>query len=66
LEKKDAKNYIITLQDIRNSFKLVISDDFYLSNKDDLATHNELLFILKIELKQGKINSLACEKIISL
>jgi DNA polymerase-3 subunit alpha len=66
LEKKDEKSYIITLQDIRNSFKLAISDDFYLSNKDNLVIHNELLFNLRVELKQGKINSLACEKIISL
>jgi hypothetical protein len=37
-----------------------------LSNKDNLVIHNELLFNLRVELKQGKINSLACEKIISL
>ncbi|WNE40277.1 MAG: Error-prone DNA polymerase [Mycoplasmataceae bacterium] len=66
LEKKDEKSCIITLQDIRNSFKLIISADLYLTNKDNLAIHNELLFTLKVELKQGKINSLACEKMISL
>jgi len=66
LEKKDENNYAILLQDIRNSFKLNIGTEFYLENKEILAIHNELLFTLKIGVKQGKINALTCEKVSSI
>ena len=62
LEKKDENNYTILLQDIRNSFKLNIGTDFFLENKEILVIHNELLFTLKVGVKQGKINALTCEK----
>lgn len=63
LEKKDENNYILFLQDIRNSFKLNASAQFYRENKENLVIHNELLFTLKVGVKLGKINNLICEKI---
>ncbi|CAG8456875.1 27251_t:CDS:2 [Gigaspora margarita] len=62
-QKKDENNYTLLLQDIRNSFKLNISRKFYLENKENLVIHNELLFTLKVGVKQGKINNLICENI---
>jgi len=66
IEKKDENNYTLLLHDIRNSFKLNADSAFYLANQENLVIHNELLFILKVGLKQGKINSLICEKLISI
>src|SRR5205085_3189785 len=63
VEKKDENNYTVLLQDTRNSFKLNISAEFYSKNKEKLVIHNELLFTLKIGVKQGKISSLICEKV---
>jgi len=63
IEKKDENNYILFLQDIRNSFKVNINSAFYLANQENLVIHNELLFTLKVEIKQRKISSLICEKI---
>ncbi|CAH1755736.1 9164_t:CDS:10 [Entrophospora sp. SA101] len=51
-EKKDENNYTLLLHDIRNSFKLNITKEFCLENKADLVVHNELLFTLKIRVKQ--------------
>ncbi|CAI2187102.1 19474_t:CDS:2 [Funneliformis geosporum] len=45
-------NYILLLQDIRNSFKLNINPEVYQTNKEILINHNELLFTLKIEVKK--------------
>ena len=56
-------NYSLLLQDIRNSFKLNINSNIYQNNKELITTHNELLFVLKIEVKNKKIASIACEKI---
>jgi DNA polymerase III subunit alpha len=63
LEKKDENCYVLWLQDIRNSFKLNISSEFYWESKENLVIHNELLFTLKIGVKRGKINSLICENV---
>jgi hypothetical protein len=63
IEKKDENNYTLFLQDIRNSFKINISSTFCLANQEKLVVHNELLFNLRVGVKQGKINSLICEKI---
>jgi len=63
LEKKNEDNCLLILQDIRSSFKLSVSGDIYQSNKDKLIVHNELLFTIKIEIKESKINSLVCQKI---
>ena len=63
LEKKDEKTYLLFLQNIRNSFKLNMSIETYQENKELLIVHNELLFTLKIGIKNGSINSLICEKI---
>jgi len=63
IEKIDEKNYSLLLQNIRNSFKLNIDIDNYEKNKEILVNHNELLFDLKIGIKNNTINSLICEKI---
>lgn len=63
LEKKDENNYTLLLQDIRNSFNLNINPAFYLAHQESLVVHNELLFTLKVGVKQGKVNHLTCEKI---
>src|SRR4051794_1340829 len=56
-------NCILLLQDIRNSFKLNINPEVYQTNKEILINHNELLFTLKIEVKNRKIASITCEKV---
>ncbi|MCE8163703.1 MAG: DNA polymerase III subunit alpha [Candidatus Moeniiplasma glomeromycotorum] len=75
LEKKDEiqqnaptekSNYTLVLQDIRSFFKLNVNKEFYLANKEKLTIHNELLFTLKAEVKQGKITTLICEKVSSI
>lgn len=64
IEKKDKDNYYtLFLQDVRNSFKLDVNSAFYLANQENLATHSELLFTLKAGVRQGKINTLVCERI---
>jgi len=40
-----------------------MSTDVYQANKEMIVTHNELLFTLKVEAKEGKINNLVCERI---
>ncbi|MCE8162817.1 MAG: PHP domain-containing protein [Candidatus Moeniiplasma glomeromycotorum] len=66
LEKKEANNCILWLQDVRSSFKLAITEPIYQINQEKLVIHNELLFSLKIILKEGRIFSLICERIESL
>ena len=63
IEKKSEDSCLLILQDIRSSFKLSVSRDIYQLNKDKLIVHNELSFTIKIEMKEGKINSLICQKI---
>ena len=68
IEKKgevdnSENNCSLLLQDIRNSFKLNISSNIYQNNQAIITTHNELLFSLKIEVRNRKIISISCEKI---
>jgi hypothetical protein len=62
----EENNYSLLLHDIRNSFKLNISSNTYQVNKELMITHNELLFALKIEVKNRKIASITCEKVSSI
>lgn len=63
LEKKEPNNYTLELQEVRNSFKLEITEQIYQINREKLVIHNELLFTLKVVIKESRIFSLACEKI---
>ncbi|KLL02310.1 MAG: DNA polymerase III alpha subunit [Mycoplasmataceae bacterium RC_NB112A] len=66
LEKKELDRYSLSLQETRSSFKLEITEQFYQINQAKLVVHNELLFHLKVVVKERKIFSLTCEKIESL
>ncbi|MCE8159332.1 MAG: PHP domain-containing protein [Candidatus Moeniiplasma glomeromycotorum] len=63
LEKKEPNGYTLSLQDVRSSFKLEITEQIYQINQEKLAIHNELLFSLKFIVKERRIFSLVCEKI---
>lgn len=63
LENKESNHYILLLQEARSSFKLEITEQVYQMNKEKLVTHNELLFFLKVIVKERRIFSLVCEKI---
>ena len=63
LEKKEFNNYTLSLQEARSSFKLEIIEPVYQINQEKLVIHNELLFSLKVIIKERRIFSLACEKI---
>ena len=60
---KEPNGYTLSLQDVRSSFKLEITEQVYQANQEKLAIHNELLFSLKAMVKERKIFSLVCEKI---
>ncbi|CAG8827607.1 16643_t:CDS:1, partial [Racocetra persica] len=55
-EKNGADNYVLSLQDTRNSFKLEISAADYHQNQEILVEHNELLFTCYVKVTAGKIN----------
>jgi hypothetical protein len=63
LEKKEPNGYTLSLQDVRSTFKLEITEQTYQINQEKLVTHNELLFSLKATVKERRIFSLVCEKI---
>jgi len=68
IEKIENRNneYIIYLQDIRSSFKLIINLEFYNNNINYLKIHNELLFFLKVEIRDRQLIILSCEKILEI
>lgn len=65
IEKNDNDYYAISLQDIRSSFKLKITDQQYQKYSHYLEINNELLFSLEIQVKYGQLSILSCNEITS-
>ena len=63
LEKKETNECVLWLQEVRSSFKLQITESIYQISKEKLIIHNELLFTLKVVVKENRIFSLVCERI---
>ena len=63
LEKKEPNHYVLSLQEIRSSLKLEITEQIYQANQEKIVIHSELLFSLKVIVKERRIFSLICEKV---
>ena len=63
IEKKDETNWTLVLQDVRNSFKLEISDLDRQENQEILTIHNELLFVCQIKITDGRTDYIKIMKI---
>jgi DNA polymerase-3 subunit alpha len=63
IEKKNEKVLVLTLQDIRTSFKLEISTSDYQKNQELLAIHNELLLTCQVKIVNKKINSISLKSL---
>jgi hypothetical protein len=55
VEKKSEEAWILTLQDIRITFKLEIDKEYYEKKTETFTIHNELLFTCLVKKNKGKI-----------
>jgi len=63
IEKKNNSKMIVWLQDARSLFKISISMNLFLQNKEIMNIYNELLFRIVIVFNDGKVEEWKCDKI---